>query len=272
MINQYQVNEWVVADSEPPVLITQDDIVFDGFSLQNWTTVSCSFTDFDNQGGREISSFDFPNNDGGGLISSYQRGRIISFDISLKEETKESFNTLLDTFKKSLRKTEWNLDIRVNGEIRRIKATCKPIKFDRKNYNNTFVKAKVSFITDEPFFYKISPQSWLIESQTKSFYSEIDNAGFADAFPIFYIVFRSWSTVSNILIEAFSKSFSISESFVSNDIVIIDMKTETVTKNGVEIDYSGQFIKFTPWSCPFHIVFTGSVLADFSLILDKNYT
>lgn len=78
-------------------------------------------------------------------------------------DTPENLNTKIDEMKRELSKTEGNLDITVNGEIRRIRATITAIKFDRKYYNLTFVQGDITLVTVEPFFRAVNDQSWLFE-------------------------------------------------------------------------------------------------------------
>lgn len=185
----YALSETSLADSPAPLIISQDDIVFDGYSLSNNTTIICNAIDYDNLGKIDLNTFDFPRDDGGGVLTKYYRGREIKVRVTLVETTATLFNTLLDDFKKALRTTEGYLDIRINGEIRRIKATATSTVFKKEHYNINFVVCEVTFTAVEPFFYAYDSQSWLQESITATYNDEITNAGSADTDPIFYVIF-----------------------------------------------------------------------------------
>lgn len=155
----------------------QDSIVFDSYSLQNASIITTKI-DYDDEGRIDLNSFDYPKADGGGVISKFYRGRVINAEVTLKADTAEDLQTLLDTFKKKLRTTEGYLDIIPAGltEIRRIKATVTSLKFGREYYHITFIsKVKIQFTALEPFFYAKTKQSYEFLSNTASFAGEITN-------------------------------------------------------------------------------------------------
>lgn len=254
-----------------PLVVDQDDIVFDGYSLSNGVTVTCTQIDYDNQGKIDLNTFDFPRDDGGGVLSKYYRGRNIKVKVTLVQTTQSLFNTLLDDFKKGISATEGYLDIRVNDDIRRIKATVTALVFDKQHYNINFVNAEITFTALEPFFYAYNSQSWLFEGKTITFDSEITNAGSANTDPVFYVIFGAGTATSAVAITAFGRTITVTTSFVSGDVLIINADTKTVTKNGTALDYTGIFPIFETGSCPFTTTFTGTTLADVTLILAKNY-
>jgi len=161
MFNNYAFNESTFNETPVVVPTTQDSIVFDGYSLQNANIIT-SKIDYDNQGQIELNSFNFPRVDGGGVLSKFYRGRIITVNCTIKSDTSVNFNTLLDTTKKSLRKTEWYLEITVNSEIRRIKATLRSFEVPREHYNVNFCPVKIEFEALEPFFYTLTDQGYVI--------------------------------------------------------------------------------------------------------------
>lgn len=248
----------------------QDSIVFDGFSLQNANIIT-SRIDYDNEGNIELNSFNFPKSDGGGVLSKYFRGRTISIECTIKSDTAENFNTLLDMVKKKLRTTEWYLDITVNGEIRRIKATLTKFDAGRMHYNVTFTKATLEFTAIEPFFYAKNKQSYEFLGVTGTSSYEVSNDGSVESQPVFYIIGTSWSSVTSLAITAFGKTLTISTTISSWDILIVSSEEKTVTKNGVEIDYTGYFPVFPPGSNPFTITTVGTIALDITLIQNKNY-
>ena len=164
MINYGPLADQTVGNSPMPSSVSQDPIAFEGFGLQN-DRIRTTLSDHDDLGRVDIATFDFPRDDGGGMLSMYRRGRQIRLNVTIASDTPESLNAKIDEIKKQLGKTEGNLNITVNGEIRRIRATVTAVKFERKHYNLTFVTGEVSFATVEPFFRAVSDQSWLFEGR-----------------------------------------------------------------------------------------------------------
>ena len=253
-----------------PLDIWVDSIAFDGFWLQNANIITTKI-DFDNIGEIDLNTFKFARDNGWGVLSKYYRGRMISMDVTVKESTASAFSTLLDTFKKNLRKTEWFLDITINDEIRRIKAAVKDIAFDRNHYNITYCNARITFQTVEPFFYAKNAQSFEFLAMSGSFYWEFSSEWSVESDPKIYILFQAGTTATGIDFVANGKTMTISQSFTSGDVLIIDAQNKNITKNGVEIDYTWQFPQFSPGSCPFNVAITWTSLMDMTIILPKNY-
>lgn len=209
--------------------------------------------------------------DGGGVLSKFFRGRPIGIRVSISAATPEELNDAIDDLKKNLSGTEGNLDITVNGEIRRIRATLTGAKFDRKHYNLTFVSCDLTFTATEAFFRAVNDQSWLFESRGTDFWEEIGHGGSAYADPKFYFIVGAGSSATGITVTCRSRSISVSGTFAAGDVVSIDCDEKTAKHNGTEIDYSGMFPKFQTGSNPFHTVVTGSGTVDLTVIAAKNY-
>ena len=64
---------------------------------------------------------------------------------------------------------------------------------------------------------------------------------------------------------------TVTTPIVESDILIIDSETKTVTKNGVELDYTGVFPVFEPGTNSYYIDFTGVAVVDIQVTLKKNY-
>lgn len=270
MIGHYTIGGTTLGGSPIPSSSSTDAIAFDGYGLQNANIIT-SEIDFDDTGSIELNSFKYPRENGGGVLSKFYRGREIKLKLTIKEATGTAFNTLLDNFKKSLRVTEGYLDILVNSEVRRIKATCTKIDFGRKHYNVTFTTAQVTFTALEPFFYSKASQSFQYLSKTGTFSEEFTNGGSTEALPAFYFIFGAGSAVTQLQITAFGRTLTIDNTFASGDILIVKADGKSITKNGTEIDYTGQFPELEPGSCPFTVTITGTVLVDVTVTVPKNY-
>lgn len=249
---------------------TQDSIVFDGYSLQS-SSIITSRIDYDNEGGIELNSFNFPRADGGGVLSKFYRGRTIMVECTIKADTGTAFNDLLDTVKKKLRTTEGYLDITVNGEIRRIKANLTKFDAGRMHYNVSFTKANIEFTSVEPFFYAKNKQSYEFLGMTGTFSQEVTNAGSVESLPIFYFIAGAGSNITSLAITAFGKTITIPTTLIAGDVLIVDSENKTVTENGTPVNYTGFFPIFPPGSNPFTVTTVGTTALDLTLIQNKNY-
>lgn len=139
------------------------------------------------------------------------------------------------------------------------------------HYNITFTKASIEFTALEPFFYAKNKQSYEFLGITGSGGFEVTNTGSVEALPVFYFIATAGCNISSLAITAFSKTFTISSTIVAGDIVILSSEKKTVTKNGVEINYTGFFPIFPTGSNPFTLTTIGTTALDLTLIQNKNY-
>ena len=270
LLNNYTLNEHELWYAVAPTILDQDDIVFDGYSLQN-TEIITETLNYDDLGIVDFNTFNFPRNNWGGVISKYYRGRKVTFKSFVKESTSTALNDKLDEIKNKLATTEWYLDIRVNSEIRRVKATCTNLDYKRQHYHVTFIPLDITFTILEPFFYAITSQSASYLSKTGTFSEEFTSLGTAATEPTIYFIFWVSTVTSMVITNPDTTTMTITTSLWVSDVLIIDSKNKVVTKNGTEIDYSGVFPLFQVWSNPFTVTITGSVNVDVTVITPKNY-
>lgn len=264
-VNEYEVNHWFA-----PISVSQDDIVFEGYSLQN-TNIITDQPNNDDLTDMEMNTSMFPRNDGAALLSRYYRGRTISIRSTLLADSETELNELIDEVKKNLRVTEGNLDIKVNGVIRRIKATATNINFKREHFHLTWCPLEVTFKILEPFFYETADQTANFESIAADFDAEITHTGTAKSFPIFYFFFGTGTALTALEYSDAFTTFWITHAFTNGDVLIIDGEEKTVKLNGTEIDYNGRFPEFSPGTNLFSMDFTGTVLVDIATAIKKTF-
>jgi len=270
-MNFDEVNASEVNYADASSVSLQADIVFDGYSLQNLNFIT-SKIDYDDIGKVELNSFNYPRTDGGGVLSKYYRWRSIKLNGFIKKDTVTEFNDFIDEIKKNLRKTEGLLEVVVNGEIRRIKATVTDLSYNREHYNITFSPISITFTAVEPFFYASVLQSASFLGKTATYTEEMENEGGADSSPTIYFVFWTWTTATALqFTDPSDRDLNITTAITNGDIIIINSVDKVVTKNGTEIDYTGAFPIFAPGSNNFTVTMTGTVLVDTTLTLPKNY-
>lgn len=272
-MDDFLLNEHEVNYSDAPTFLTQDDIVFDGYSLQNtgFITSSINYEELKNI---ELNTFKYSRIDGGGVLSKYYRGRQITIKGTIKADTAAAFATLIDEVKKNIRLTEGNLDIRPIGstEVRRIKATLTNLDLPRQHFNITFCEITLVFTTAEPFFYAVTNQSITFEAKTGNFTEDMTHEGSAEKSPRVYFVFGAGTTATALTItDPDGRVLTVTTAITNGDVVLVDGDNKVVELNGTEIDFSGSFPIFSPGGNNFTVGFTGTVLADVSFILQKNY-
>lgn len=264
-VNEYEVNHWFA-----PISVGQDDIVFQGYSLQNANIITDQPNN-DDLTDMEMNTSMFPRNDGAALLSRYYRGRTISIRSTLLADNETELNELIDEVKKNLRETEGNLDIKVNGVIRRIKATATNINFKREHFHLTWCPLEVTFKILEPFFYETADQTANFANISADFDAEITHKWTAKSFPVFYFFFWAGTSMSALEYADSMTTFTVTHAFTNGDVLIIDWEEKTVTLNGTEIDYNGRFPEFSPGLNLFSMDFTGTVLVDIATAIKKTF-
>ena len=256
-------NSFTYGTGFAPTESVQDDVSYGGFGLKGEKIYVSRYRednilDFDN--------FANPLANGRGFIGYYKRGKRIGFDITIKGDDVADFQNNLDNLRRVLFQPQGNLDIRINGVIRRIKAVCisNPKAFE--HYNIDFIKTTVEFETLEPFFYEVGYQSTAFLDKTADFFEEVDNQGSDIVFPLVVYIFKTGTALTGVSFERGDEKIIINETFTSDDVLIINGEAKTVTLNGVEIDYDGVFPYLGISTNFMDFEFTGTVSADITIL------
>jgi len=242
------------------------DFIFDWFSIHDLMNITLKKVDNNDLTDVDLSTYNLAYNDGGAISSRYYRGRQIRLSWSIKADTQEEFEAYIDTLKKGTSKTGWELKI----WGRKTKATLTKLSLNRDNYHVNWSPIEMIFTTVEPFWTEWTTSvGYLGITWTRS--EELTYEWTAPSSPIFYLVFGVWTAVTQVQLTFEWLNLTIANTFASGDVLVIDGVNKEVTKNGTEIDFTWVFPEFTVLSNPFTTSFTGTVLADETVIYDTNF-
>jgi len=257
-----------------PLDLDQDLFVFNGYSLHNtaWT-VRVRNSNHDDVGNIQLDTFNSPRIDWGGVLGHYYRAKDITLEITLKSTTSTWLNTLIDTFKENTRQTEGWLDVKVNGEVRRCKASITNLKFWRQYFNISFVSTvQITFRTMWPHRQKKDAESVTYASKTATFQEEITNTGTVGTEAIYYFIFGSgisWTT--SVAITTGDYTLTVSESISDSDVLIVNGEEKTATLNWTAVDYTGVFSELEVGANPITFTINGTFTVDITAIYTKRY-
>ena len=221
--------------------VSTDDIIFNWLGLQN-QYITISEKDDDNLPDIDLSTFQNPMLDGGGVLRRRYTNKKITFKWFLKGDYSMDLNNIIDIFKQKTSAVEWYLDIKVNGFYRRTKATVVSHDImDRKHYNITVVPFSITFQTLEPFFYDRDNETISENDITGDTSIDFGYFGTATSQPKVYLIFSESIATTQAKITLNSRSITVNENINDWDVLIFDSITKTVLLNNIEIDYVGTF-------------------------------
>lgn len=268
IFNSVPLNTWSPFAND----LISDDIIFNWFWFQNENVVT-SFKDDQNLPEIELNSFQNPIIDGGAVLNRRFASKNITLKGVLKTATASEMETLIDTFKQKTTAVEGFLDIKINGEYRRTKATCiKSDVFQRRNFDITRCPFEITFQTLDPFFYLKTKETYFEQNVSADLNIDLAYYWNASAYPKIYMFF-AWSIVwtDTISVELNWRKIDFVQSISDFDVLIIDCIDKQVTLNWNIIDYNWSFPFLEYWSNVFDININWTFVCDISILYPKNY-
>lgn len=269
MLNALLLNTAMLNTGTPlPIAATAadyDNLEFNSYSLQDGDHVSSVIEAF-SMPSRELVTYKIPRADGEGLNGDYFRGRRIKVSGIIEKTTNALLETELDTFKNKMAASEGNLDLKVNGEVRRIKATVEnpeAMFAKREGYHISFTPFEMSFLALEPMWHSLDYQTETYEDVALlSYPDEVEVTGSYKAQPVIIIILQSVTSVTAIAFDNDTNgdSIEITETFAAGDVLVIDSEEKSVTLNGTEVDYDGVFPELSVGTNEFDITVTGTAV------------
>lgn len=238
MIGEATIGALAIAESAYITPTEETDFYFNGYSLATSNIIISSMT-VDDAGDVDYNTFNIPRDHGTGFLSKFWRKKTITLTGHLSCTTKGELDLLLDDVKK-------NLDIvnqgvfkyRSNGIYRQIKATMTKFQAKREHYHLSFVPLVITFETNEPFFYNTVPGTLLANVTTSPHTEDITLLGSEGSKPQLYLAFTSATTVTSASVAINGRTITYTGALVTNDVLLFDSLTRTVSLNSTEVDYT----------------------------------
>lgn len=242
----YNASPAGAVEAQPTTLLQ-----FDGFDLNSSEGVTSGdrilIQNLDDNGPMiDLDKIEIPLGNGVKINSRWRRGKIIEAEGVVFSDTGAGLESFLDTIKKNLRKINKTLDVTKFGVTRRYpKSTL--LNMDklfkgRKGSDVTRCPINVQFLcTDAGMSWDYSQTSGEITAAEDTLV--VESAGSTEPLPIIVIVFSAASGVTtlNVKIDENDQEIEIPYAFTGSEAVVIDCEEETVTVNGVEVEFEGRF-------------------------------
>lgn len=240
-----------------------DEITFNNYGLQN-TSILTRFVKL-SAPILDLQKRAYPRAQGAYAETAYWRETHLVLRGTIKGSSRTDMESRMDTLRKNLAVFGGILKIPWAGISRYYE--CYAIGLDRifqerDHYHMTMCPYEVELIALQPFGRSGGrtvtdvPTPIAVSPTTMEFV----NAGTAEADSLAYLTVVTAGTLSQIVWENTTNGdkVTIPSSFSNGDQIVIDGENRRVTKNGVEIDYTGVLPKIISGSNAFKITLTGS--------------
>ena len=259
MFNTFQFNEaqfneifsWIVTAD-------QDDVVYGWYSLKN-ESITLSAIGYENWHSTESETYNNPISDLWGELNYYFREKTLVLRGRLKASNREELEHKIDEMKRALGRNNRDLDIKVNGTIRRAKATCVnlPSLFNREHYHITFIPFTIQFRIISEFSKELARQSQSFNNLTADITEEIVNRGTVRTNPTLQILFTS-TTCTELSFTLWNNTIEVPYTFSASDVLVIDCEEKEVRVNNTEIDFNGTFPILRVWTNSYTVTLNGT--------------
>ena len=234
------------------------NIVYNGFVLDKTDSVYATNTDFFNTPTIKADTFDIPNSNGIGLNDYKYRERVLRVEWTIRWDDKVDLLEKIDTMKRFLGEPQQTLQVIFNGDPRRATAYVDRLEFDQNHYNIDWIKYRVEFIIEDPFWERVWQITNTFENITSTFQEDEINRWTTYTYPIITISFSNASNVDNISLTMGDSGVEIQSNISINDIVRIDSINKDVLVNGDAVEFDWVFPRLNVGNNPYTITVSGT--------------
>jgi len=241
--------------------------IFNWYNLHNWTTRKIINSNHDDLWSMAFETYNYPRADWWNALSKYYRTKTITMTMSLTAPTEEWLNDLIDELKFQTSKTQWYLDIIINGIVRRREATLTSLQFWRQSYNvNRIWTVQLRFECVNPLSFTLTSITNTFSWISGAYATEINYTWKVVAYPTIYLIVQAEYDLNSFSIDMNWYIFTINQSILPWDLITIDWETKLVKINGVIVPYNWPFPAIEPWLNHIETSLNSWALANYDMI------
>lgn len=225
-------------------MIINNTATFNGNELTNISGLTILATDPYKPARRKLSINDIANSNKSKITSAYYKEKDITMRVGISRSTRALLETSIDALLNILQGQEKSLILSQSGTSRRY--TCTYADFNVLLSGGSYIELELVFKTSDHFGYDINLSELL---QVSNFTSgqktdRITVSGSAPwQTPIITITYTSITTGTSKAVrignDSTGQQISITRTWVTGDVLVIDVNAQTVKVNGTEVAFSG---------------------------------
>lgn len=183
--------------------------------------------------------------------------KVFSVAGKLVASSQSALEDAIDDMKELLSRRSKNLDVSYGSGTRRYVAYVEDLVIGKDYYQITNVDFSFKFVVPSGVGYNPSQQNYSSDNQTSaSITGSFSVGGSTYAEGQITISFDSATSCTQVEVTVAGVKITIASTFSAADVLVIDCERKRVTKNGVEIDFTGRFPRFEVGSNSYQIDIT----------------
>jgi len=212
------------------------------------------------------------NKDWIGYNSNYIRGKNIKLKIYIQGKTEVDFRNKLDILLWELSKRQNCFIKKINWEYRQIRVT--PISNPRieEHYNKTFTTVEINFLSLDPYYYKITAETWTyaLSGWDNQGTILINNIWLKETYITLNITVNSWTSDSLKININDESIIEYNKTYTTWDVLELNYKLWTFKKNNTNRNYDWVMKTLKVWNNEIKIEKNGN--ADLTIKTSYNKT
>ena len=232
------------------------NIQINDYSLQSDIIVTSKFS-HDGSPDKELNTQKIARNDGMKLLSTNFAPKRFTLAGRIKGGSQDDLEENIDEFKRYVMNvTSANLDFEYAGSYRRFIVDCMSVSIERAHYHLTFAPFSVSFVVlDPPFGTRINSlggdlvtlEALSVQQIAAAAYeTTLTFDGSADPAPVMSFTIDTAGGLNEIQFrnQTTNQQMNVGTTWGNSDQLVIDTANRSVTRSGMDIDFSGRFPEF----------------------------